>query len=143
MPRIGLGLGLGSIPRAGEPPPATAPAQTNSGEWSVVDNATDGDITISITTLPFNGGSAITDLQYQLDGGSWVSLGSAVIGDYPVSGLVNNQEYDVAVRAVNAIGNGPASATKPVTPTDIPPAYVPSMDFSDERNSGYVALLEF
>jgi hypothetical protein len=67
--------------------------------------------------LPDDGGSAITDLEYQLDGGAWVSLAGTTTGAYPVSGLVDDQEYDVAIRAVNALGGGTASATKAVTPT--------------------------
>lgn len=96
---------------------ATVPAQFGPGDWSVADDATSGDITISITALPADGGSAITDLEYQIDGGSWVSVAGTTTGDYPISGLTDDVEVDVAIRAVNAIGAGTASATKAVTPT--------------------------
>lgn len=98
---------------------ATAPAQFAGGDWSVADAGTSGDIVITITALPSNGGSAITDLEYQIDGGSWVSLAGTSTGAYPVSGLTDDVEVDVAIRAVNAIGNGTASATKAVTPTGV------------------------
>ena len=93
------------------------PSQFASGGWSVADDETGGDITITISALPSNGGSAITGLEYQIDGGTWTSLGGTTTGDYAVSGLTDNVEVDVAIRAVNAIGNGTASATKAVTPT--------------------------
>ena len=95
----------------------TVPAQFGTGDWSVADAGTGGDITITVTTLPDDGGSALTDLEYQIDGGSWVSLGDTATGDYPVSGLTDDVEVDVAIRAVNAVGAGTASATKAVTPT--------------------------
>ena len=93
------------------------PDQFGTGDWSVADDETSGDITISITSLPDDGGSALTDLEYRLDSGSWVSLAGTTTGDYSVSGLTDDQEYDVAIRAVSGEGNGPASATKAVTPT--------------------------
>ena len=95
----------------------SVPAQFEAADWSVADDGTRGDITITITTLPNDHGSTLTDLEYQIDGGSWVSLGGATVGDYSVSGLTNDVEVDVAIRAVSAAGNGPASDTKAVTPT--------------------------
>ena len=109
MPLVVINHGGGGSP--------TAPAQFGTGDWSVADDGTSGDITITVITLPSDGGSAITDLEYQIDGGSWVSMAGTTTGDYPVSGLTDDVEVDVAIRAVNAIGNGTASATKPVTPT--------------------------
>jgi hypothetical protein len=113
-------IAVGRWPQVAAIAPAvapTAPAQFGTGDWSVSDDGTGGDITITITALPSDGGSAITDLEYQLDGGSWVSLAGTTTGDYPVSGLTDDVEYDVSIRAVNGIGNGTASATKAVTPT--------------------------
>ena len=120
---------------------ATAPAQFATDEWSVADRATDGEIRITIITLPDDGGASITDLEYQLDGGSWVSMSTTTTGTFDVTGLTNAQEYDVAVRAVNSVGNGTASATKAVTPT-LAPAFTAAatdviyvLDVSDTTNS--------
>jgi hypothetical protein len=96
---------------------ATIPGQFGTSDWSVADGGNDGAIVITITVLPGNGGSAILDLEYQIDGGSWVSLDGTTTGTYGVSGLTNAVSVNVAIRAVNAIGNGTASATKAVTPT--------------------------
>lgn len=101
----------------------TAPAQFGAGDWSVADLGTNGDIAITIATLPDPGDGPITDLEYQVDGGGWSSLGDVVTGAYPLSGFTDGTEYDIAIRAVNAAGNGTASATKAVTPTGIPDAF--------------------
>lgn len=102
---------------------AAAPDQFGTGDWSVADDGTNGDITITVTTLPADNGSAITDLEYQLDGGSWVSMAGTTTGDYGVAGLTDGTTYAVAIRAVNAVGAGTASATKNVTPTGVPAAF--------------------
>lgn len=85
--------------------------------WSVADKETDGAVTVTIATLPDDKDSAITDLEYRLDGGSAVSFGAAVTGDYDITGLTNDQLYSLQVRAVNSAGNGSWSAAKTVTPT--------------------------
>jgi len=103
----------------------TAPDAFVAGDWTLTDLGTDGDVRIAITSLPANGGSAITDLEYELDdSGTWVSLGGAVTGNYDISGLTNGQSYNVQIRAVNANGNGADSDTKSVTPTGVPDAFV-------------------
>lgn len=102
---------------------AAAPDQFGAGDWSVADDGTNGDITITVTTLPADNGSALTDLEYQLDGGSWVSMAGTTTGAYGVTGLTDGTTYAVAIRAVNAVGAGTASATKNVTPTGVPAAF--------------------
>jgi hypothetical protein len=106
---------------------ATAPDAFVTGEWSVADLGTKGDIRITISTLPDNGGSAITDLEYQLDGGSWVSLSATTTGTYDIAGLTDGTEYSVKIRAVNAEGNGADSDAKTVTPTGVPEAFTSGM----------------
>lgn len=119
MLRLLLGLGLQkSVPAQSDGPVLTAPAQFSPSDWSVSDDQTGGDITISIGTLPDDGGSPITDLEYQIDGDGWVSLGGTTTGDYPVSGLTDDVMVGVTVRAVNVIGAGQTSANKAVTPTN-------------------------
>lgn len=95
--------------------PTSVPAAFSSGQWT----ATAGveQIELNITALPSNGGSAITALQYRLDGGSWVNLTGTGTGVRTVGSLTGGVEYDVQIRAVNAVGNGAASDTKSRTPT--------------------------
>ena len=87
----------------------TAPAAFDTGDWSIVDATT-----INIATLPANGGSAITALEYDINSsGTPISLTGTGTGDKTISALTSGD--DVRVRAVNAIGNGAWSAVKTYT----------------------------
>jgi len=96
-------------------PSATVPDAFTSGDWT----ATAGveSIVLNITALPSDGGSAITALQYRLDGGSPVTLSGTGTGERTISSLTGGVEYDVEIRAVNAVGNGAWSDLKARTPT--------------------------
>ena len=88
---------------------AIAPAQIGTGDWSL---ANDGvDVTLTVSTLPDDGGSALTDMEYDVNGGSYTSLGAATTGDYTITA---SEGDTVTLRAVNAVGNGTASAGKTV-----------------------------
>lgn len=99
----------------GTPPSEVAPSAFEAGDWT----ATAGveEIELDITALPDDGGSAITALQYRLDGGSWTNLSGTGTGVRTITGLTGAVEYDVQIRAVNAIGSGAASDTKSRTPS--------------------------
>ena len=73
--------------------------------------------------------SPILNFEYSVDGGtSWTPESPAVSsGPILITGLVNGQTYQVAVRAVNAAGSGPASNIKPAIPATIPDA--PHVDY--------------
>lgn len=90
-----------------------APAAFVIGDWTLTPIA--GGLRINVTTLPSDGGSAITALQYRLDGGSWVTMAGTGTGTRDV-GSLSEVEYDVELRAVNAIGSGLASDIKSATP---------------------------
>jgi hypothetical protein len=83
-----------------------------SDDWSVAPDDVSADVTI--TDLPFNGNSPITDIEYRVGAGSWTSSGG--ITSFTISGLTNGVAVNIALRAKNAIGIGPASTTKSVTP---------------------------
>lgn len=88
---------------------AIAPAQFGTGDWSL---ANDGvNVTLTVSTLPDDGGSALTDLEYAVNGGGYASLGAAATGDYTITA---SEGDTVTLRAVNAVGNGTASASKTV-----------------------------
>lgn len=93
-------------------PPASVPDAFEAEDWSIVPGDEEADVTIS--DLPDDGGDTITDIEYRLDGGSWVSSGGTL--SFTISGLTNDQEYDVELRAVNSVGAGEAGDTKSVTP---------------------------
>lgn len=69
-----------------------------------------------------DGGSAITDYEYQLEaGGDWTPLDTRA-SPATITGLVNGTSYEVRLRAVNAVGTGTASAAVTSTPATTPSA---------------------
>jgi len=104
------------------------------GDWSVAGD--DEEAAVTIDSLPADNGTDITDIEYRVDGGSWVSSGGVV--SFSITGLTNGVEYDVQLRAVNATSNGPASDTKQVTPAA---AAGSSLDFSDPDNSQFIPMV--
>jgi hypothetical protein len=123
---------------------ATAPEAFTSGQWTVTDTEAGGEIRINITALPANGGSTITALEYRLDAGTWTAMSGTGTGARDIDGLTDDQEYDVEIRAVNAVGNGATSDTKQVTPTTaaVAPAAFTSGQWSvaDAEAGGEVEL---
>lgn len=80
-----------------------------------------GDQTISINyNAPTNdGGSAITDYKYELNGGGYVSSGSTT-SPIIVSGLSNGTVYSIAIVATNTTGDSSASNVASETPYTVP-----------------------
>ena len=103
----------------------SAPAAFVSGNWTAT--AGDTEIVVNITALPSDGGSAITALQYRLNGGTAVNFTGTGTGSRTITGLTNTTSYDVEIRAVNAVGNGGWSDIKfrtPVSGATAPSAFV-------------------
>lgn len=94
-------------------PEPAAPSAFTSGLWTAT--AGDEQISVVIVSLPSAGSEPITDIEYRLDGGSWVSTGD--ITDFDITSLTNDVEYDVEIRAINAVGAGAASDVKARTPS--------------------------
>ncbi|HZV27676.1 MAG TPA: fibronectin type III domain-containing protein, partial [Acidothermaceae bacterium] len=93
--------------------PPSAPTIT-----SVV--AQDGALSVDFTAA--SSVAPITDYQYRIDGaGSWVSAASTT-SPVRVLGLANGTPYSIEMRAVNAIGVGPASNSLGATPEATPGA---------------------
>ena len=89
-----------------------------------------GSALIAFTGPGSDGGAAITNYEYSLDGGSnWVALSPAsTTSPFTVSGVTNGQTYSVTLRARNSVGAGAASAPATVTPQAPapPPVFPPS-----------------
>ena len=75
-----------------------------------------------------DGGSAITDYQYGINGRGWTSIGSTDT-THTVTGLVNGTVYVFQVRAVNRIGRSPAS-----DPAEATPRAAVALDFAHFAN---------
>lgn len=93
------------------------------GNWSIADAGTNGDATVTISTLPADNGSALTDLEYRIGVGAAQSWGAAATGTYGIGGLPDGTATDIQVRAINASGPGAWSDTKSVTTTGAPDAF--------------------
>ncbi|RAR69334.1 YDG domain-containing protein, partial [Flavobacterium aciduliphilum] len=91
-------------------PMATASAPTITG-------ITSGDSQISIAFTPgSNNGSAITDYQYSLNGGSTFTSAATITSPIVVTELTNGTTYAVQIRAINGAGNGTATSSVNATP---------------------------
>ena len=89
--------------------PVTTPGVPQNLRWV----PGDGQVTLTWDTPSSDGGSAITRYQYEIDdSGTWLDVG--LDRQVTVTGLANDRQYTVAVRAVNAIGDGD-EATATVT----------------------------
>lgn len=101
---------------------ATVPAAMVDANWSVVTGSNPGEIDFTVASAPSNGGSAITKYQYTTDGGTnWRDSGLTALGTVALSlqsdgsAMANGTNYDFEARAVNAVGNAPASNTESAT----------------------------
>jgi hypothetical protein len=99
-------------------PPSAPPAPT-----SLSASAGNGSASISFTQGS-DGGSAISNYKYSLNGGSTFTAFNPVDTASPVviSGLTNGVAYTIQLKGVNSLGDGDASASITVTPATIPDA---------------------
>jgi hypothetical protein len=79
-------------------------------------SATNGNSQATISFTPgSNGGSAITDYLYSIDGVTYTSSGDATT-PITITGLTNGVTYSITFKAVNANGNSIASSAVSATP---------------------------
>lgn len=83
--------------------------------------ATPGDTSASIMFTLDVQDPVVTDIEYALDAGAWVS-GGVTEAPLEITGLTNGTEYSVVLRAVNLDGNGAESDPVLVTPSTVPDA---------------------
>lgn len=102
---------------AGGGSPDTVPAALTAGQWEAAATANPGEISFNILTLPADGGSPITALEYRVGTGSAIAFTGTGTGVRVVTaGLTAGVAADLQVRAVNAVGAGAWSDTKNRTP---------------------------
>ncbi|WP_336661024.1 fibronectin type III domain-containing protein [Leucobacter sp. USHLN153] len=107
---------------AGEPSAAVAGTPRSVPLAPTLDSLTrtDGALTVALTSAG-DGGSAITDYEYSLDGGAWTSTGSTD-STITIVGLQNGTSYAVQIRAKNAAGAGSGSNVLIAAPASAPSA---------------------
>ncbi len=115
--------GPGSGGGGGGPRQTVPDAPTN-----LVAEATDGAVVLTWEAPEDDGGSAITDYQYGINGKGWTAIGSTHT-THTVIGLVNGTVYAFQVRAVNRIGRSPAS-----DPAETTPRAAVALDFAHFAN---------
>lgn len=91
---------------------------TPSAPTALVATAGDGQISVAFKTAA-TGGSLVTNYKYSVNNGEYVACDPAVTaGPIVITGLANNTEYTVKLKAVNANGESAESvASNAVTPT--------------------------
>ena len=111
------------------------------------DSTTHNSVTIDITAGD-DGGEAVTDWEYELDGdGTWNAFGSTDL-EQTISNLESETTYSIKIRGVNSEGNGIASTALSTT-TDAaavtPPTFTaPASDYEvDERADATIDSTEF
>ena len=114
-----------------DPPPSPPPSPPGGGGGgggggvrqtvpdapiNLMAEATDAAVTLTWDAPGNDGGAAITDYEYRIDGkGRWISIGSTDT-THTVTGLVNGQVYVFQVRAVNSNRKGRVSNRVEATP---------------------------
>jgi hypothetical protein len=67
-------------------------------------------VSLSFTAPGTDGGASITNYEYQVDSGAWVTPSPAVaVSPMTMTGMNNGSTYNIKIRAVNAAGSGPES----------------------------------
>lgn len=94
----------------------TAPVPFAAGDWSLATGLEANQLVVNIASLPSNGGSPITAIQYSANGGTWTALpGGAGTGPRTLTMAAAATSYSIRLRAVNAVGNSTPGDTKTAT----------------------------
>lgn len=104
----------------GSPPidTRTIPSAFTAGMWTVSNPSSGGILDFVISSMPYDGGSPITDVNiYQNGSATPIATGLTGPGIFSISGLTNGNTYTFTIKAKNAYGTGPVSDTKAQIPT--------------------------
>jgi len=91
---------------------------------SITTGLVSGQLSVAFTAPTNDGGAPITNYKYSSDAGAtWTAVSpAATTSPIVISGLSNGTSYNVQIRAMNAVGDGAATASTSATPS-VPPAY--------------------
>lgn len=96
-------------------PAATAPAALGPTQWTLATGTEPASLNFNVLSLPADGGSPITVLEYRVGAGEWVALEGAGTGPRSITMPQASTAYTVTIRAVNSVGAGSPSAGKTAT----------------------------
>ena len=100
--------------------------------WSVATGVSPGTLDITVASLPANNGSAITDIEYDVDAsGVWISLGRATPGTTTRAVPAPATSYAIRLRAINSEGAGDAGNTESAISGAAPVAGPSPADYSE------------
>ena len=121
MNGVSYGIKLRAVNMAGSGSASSVvsgtPRTTPDAPTSLVATEGNGEASIAFTAPSFDGGSAITNYEYKVGAGSWVTLNPALTtSPIVVPGLTNGTLYSISLRAVNVAGGGVGSVATTVTP---------------------------
>lgn len=87
----------------------------------------DTQITLYFTPPVDDGGSSITDYQYNI-GGSWISIGTS--SPYIITGLTNGESTTIQLRALNSAGSGIIASVScvPIPSSSFNPSLISNMN---------------
>lgn len=105
-----------SDPKSATAGAAVAPSAFDDDDWAISGGSGTEMVTVTILSLPYDGGAAISAIEIQYNStGSYVALSGTGPGTYNVAATGITGAATGRLRAVNSVGNGTASPTKPVT----------------------------
>lgn len=107
-------------------PAATAPAAFGPAQWALTTGTEPATLDLNVLSLPADGGSAITALQYRVGSGTWVALSGVETGPRTITMPATSTAYSISIRAVNAVNPSNPSAVKTAT-SAAPAAEAPSV----------------
>lgn len=112
------GQGPASPPESGRPQTSPSAPQITGVA------AADGALSVEFAAPSSDGGASITNYEYSTDDGvTWTPRSPAATSSpILVAGLTNGTEYEVRLRAVNAVGPGAASPMSAAIPVTVPGA---------------------
>ena len=132
------GQGIGAPSSAVSAVPATTP-----GSPTLKLEPSDSQLAMVFVSPTVNGGAAVTNYEFSLDGGvNWVTRSPASVkSPWSIIGLTNGVSYSISLRAVNVQGSGTASTSVSGTPASLPSE--PSISAISKPVSGQSLDVEF
>jgi hypothetical protein len=113
--------------------PTTAPGTPTISAINV------GDEQLAVAFTVSDGGTALTAMEYSIDSGANWLPASGTTSPLTITGLENGVAYNVRVKATNAQGTGPPSATTTATPLGT--ALTPSFGSVTRTSDGFTVTI--